>query len=569
VLAACAAPTPVAAPAATTAPASASARRMVPSNVTRADYVGSRECGDCHADIAAEFERSPMHNMTRRADAARIRAPAEAVFEFAGERATFTQVDGRRHLRFAGHDFTITKVIGGRTREDFVGTEGGDELVLPVSYLFTTGAFRYKGYSVMLKERPRLVAGPVWRRTCIFCHNTVPYLSTIYDDLGGDATHGYQGSASDRLLPADRIRRLIAADPAALAGALGDEIAFLGAPRPDAATPLKPLLDRAIVETRRRFDEGHLVELGIGCEACHLGARAHVADPELRPSLQPRGAVAVDGPTATRAETINRVCLRCHTVLFSQYNWTWEGGHRDPSAGGSTINSGEARDFLLGGCARALACTACHDPHGEDGRAKLDALGGPEGNRVCAPCHAGMDGPAHTHHAAGSAGSACLACHMPKKNMGLALELTRYHRIGSPTDATRVLRDRPLECALCHGDRSVAWIVEAMERLWGRRYPRAPLVALYGALDVNVLDATLARGLPHEQAVAAGVTTRAETIAPLLGSDYPLVRQFAERAIARLTTPARPTPRSRPRRRSRCARRRWPGARRPRSAPGR
>src|SRR5262249_59053918 len=137
--------------------------------------------------------------------------------------------------------------------------------------------------------------------------------------------------------PADRVRRLEAADPAALAGAVADEIAFLGAPRPDPAAPLRRLLDLAIVETRRRFDEPHLVELGIGCEACHLGARAHVADPELKPSLQPRGAIAVAGPPETRAEAVNRTCLRCHTVLFSQYVWTWEGGHRDATAGGSTL----------------------------------------------------------------------------------------------------------------------------------------------------------------------------------------------------------------------------------------
>src|SRR5262249_43777307 len=209
-----------------------------------------------------------------------------------------------------------------------------------------------------------------------------------------------------------------------------------------------------------------------GCEACHLGARAHVADPELKPSFAPRGAVALTGPAPTRAEAVNHTCLRCHTVLFSGYNWTWEGGHRDASAGGSTINSGEARDFLLGGCARALACTACHDPHGEDSRAKLDALGTVAGHGVCTPCHAAQSGPAPPHPAPPSAGSACLACHMPRKNMGLALELTRYHRIGSPTDPARVLHDRPLECALCHGDRSVGWIVEAMERLWGKRYPR-------------------------------------------------------------------------------------------------
>ena len=95
---------------------------------------------------------------------------------------------------------------------------------------------------------------------------------------------------------------------------------------------------------------------------------------------------------------------------------------------------------------------------------------------------------------------------MAKKNMGLDYALIRYHRIGSPTDPRRVLGDRPLECALCHADRSVEELVSTMERWWGKRYDRAALRALYGDdLTVNALRATLALGKPHEQAVAIAV----------------------------------------------------------------
>src|SRR5215475_13778970 len=140
------------------APATPAPKKGVASNVLRADYAGSAECAECHRAIASEFARSPMHNMTRDAAGATIRAPAEATFDFKGQRATFTVENGARHLRFGNHDFTITRVIGGRTREDFVGKEtGGEELLLPVSFVFPTGKFRYKGYSVMMKERPELV----------------------------------------------------------------------------------------------------------------------------------------------------------------------------------------------------------------------------------------------------------------------------------------------------------------------------------------------------------------------------------------------------------------------------
>jgi hypothetical protein len=131
---------------------------------------------------------------------------------------------------------------------------------------------------------------------------------------------------------------------------------------------------------------------------------------------------------------------------------------------------------------------------------------------------------------------------MPKKNMGLAYELTRYHRIGSPTDRERVEGDRPLECALCHADKSVDELVRTMERLWGKQYDRGALQRLYGRdLRVNALEATLRYGKPHEQGTALAVAGRdkLQTFLPLvlaqLGNDYPLVRYFARHAVEQIS----------------------------------
>ena len=140
-----------------------------------------------------------------------------------------------------------------------------------------------------------------------------------------------------------------------------------------------------------------------------------------------------------------------------------------------------------------------------------------------------------------------MACHMPRKNMGLDGTLTRYHRIGRPTDPDRVLGDRPLECALCHVDRSVGQLADAMEKWWPVRYPRQRLVELYGGLDANVVRATLERGKPHEQAVAIGLLGEARAVdaAPMLArqlsNDYPLVRQWAQNALDAMNDP-RPSP---------------------------
>ncbi|HWU91501.1 MAG TPA: HEAT repeat domain-containing protein, partial [Kofleriaceae bacterium] len=167
-----------------------------------------------------------------------------------------------------------------------------------------------------------------------------------------------------------------------------------------------------------------------------------------------------------------------------------------------------------------------------------------EGNRVCATCHPSIAGDLarHTHHDPAGAGSACIACHMPKKNMGLDYGLVRYHRIGSPNDPARVAGDRPLECALCHADRSVEQLAGAMETWWGKPIDRAALRRLYGDdLGARVLTATLARGKPHEQAAAVAVlgelrdASQVPAIAAQLSHDYPLVRYFALRALERIT----------------------------------
>jgi len=523
--------------------------------------------------------------MTRLPDGARIRAPFDgAEFHFKNDRARFETTRGARFIRVASaelgtHLYRVTKVIGGRYREDFAGVEvAGDgapstplsppmasspsrdpELILPVSYVFAPPAFRLKGYSVMVGERPGLRAGGVWNQTCVFCHNTNPYFDSTWGELYGPGAPGYQGEVVDRLLPPARRFSFEITDEVALARALESELGVLGEEPPRGvaagAEARRALLGASMHAMRRDLTPAHFVEIGIGCESCHGGSREHIKSDRVRPDFLPRSPfMRVRPPPGaaepTRAEAINRTCARCHQVLFSRYAFTWEGGVRrggpgnaaSMSLGGSSITSGEARDFLLGGCARQMSCTTCHDPHAEDRRDKLEALQTRAGNHVCTTCHARYAAPealkAHAHHDPAGAAGACLACHMPRKNMGLGYALMRYHRIGSPTDTERVERDRPLECALCHADRSVGTLVADMERLWGKRYDRGALARLYGGdLDVNALIATVERGKAHEQAPAMAVLgeKRVEAaLAPVarqVVNPIPLVRYYARRAL--------------------------------------
>jgi predicted CXXCH cytochrome family protein len=536
------------------------------SNILRGDYAGSAACAPCHADIYARWQRSPMHNMTRLPERAAIVAPfTDTVFRFKDDRVVLSQKDGARLLRiesprFGDHLFRITKVIGGHYREDFAGVElrptdlaplgnPQDERVMPISFMLSSHKFRYKGYSVMSPERPGLRPGAVWNRTCIFCHNTVPYLSTILGALAGPGTPPYQGEVVDPLLPAERRLGFAVTDEAGLRSAVVQELAFLQKhPTPELEEKsLGAVLQRAVRGTRSLFQQRHLVEVGIGCESCHGGSREHVLDTRTRPSLVARSRfVAVRPEPQGHAQQVNRVCARCHQVLFSRYSFTWEGGLRHQNPGGSNINSGEGRDFLLGGCASQMSCTTCHDPHApdEENQRRLQELQGPAGNDICTRCHPQFKTPealqAHSHHEPSGPGSLCMNCHMVKKNMTLDNQLGRYHRIGSPTDAARVLGDRPLECAVCHTDRTVASLVTDMERMYGKSYDRLQLQRLYGDLEDNVLTATLQRGKAHEQVVAIALLgrDRRRDAVPLLQQQlvhpYPLLRYYVQKALEQI-----------------------------------
>ena len=181
----------------------------------RASGTGSAACARCHAAIAAAWARSPMHRMTREANGIEVRAPFDGTrWRFKEDSVVLDRRGDDRYChvetsRGARNDYRVTMVLGGRTREDFVGVDvatGGDELVLPVSYVFKTGALATKGTRSWCTSAPACAPGHAGK-ACVFCHNTVPQVDRLLGALCGPKLSPYQGEQVDRWLPMSGARQ--------------------------------------------------------------------------------------------------------------------------------------------------------------------------------------------------------------------------------------------------------------------------------------------------------------------------------------------------------------------------
>jgi len=91
------------------------------------------------------------------------------------------------------------------------------------------------------------------------------------------------------------------------------------------------------------------------------------------------------------------------------------------------------------GCRRGVTCFSCHDVHRTDNYAQLRK----PGDQLCLDCHGplSLNGPRtgtieeHTHHKEGSAGSSCIACHMPQIETTIADVKVRAHTFAFITPA--------------------------------------------------------------------------------------------------------------------------------------
>ena len=239
-----------------------------------------------------------------------------------------------------------------------------------------------------------------------------------------------------------------------------------------------------------------VAEWNVGCERCHGPGSEHTAHPTRSNIIDPAHMDYV---------AASDTCIQCHSqgqplsnpIEGKYYDWP-VGYHVGLKLADywklEDHTMGEPQNFLYfpDGTAhknrmqgndfvqsvmyrRGVTCFDCHDVHGTSNYAQLRK----PANQLCLDCHGPLsaNGPRtatleeHTHHKDGSAGSQCIACHMPAiETEGPANTMVHAHTFRFITPAMTDKYKIPNPCTSCHTDKTTAWANDAM-RKWSERSP--------------------------------------------------------------------------------------------------
>ena len=228
-------------------------------------------------------------------------------------------------------------------------------------------------------------------------------------------------------------------------------------------------------------------EWNVGCEKCHGPGSAHIANPSKANIVNPATLDSVRG---------NDVCIQCHSqgqplanpINGKYFDWPvgFLPGHRladiwklEETKPGVTNffqfadltshkNRMQGNDFVQSNMYhRGVRCFDCHQVHA-DTPSNLRA----QGNALCLGCHnasnpAGLKTsvPEHTHHAANSAGSQCVACHMPSIEQTIKDNYVAAHTFRFITPQETAQSGIPNPCTSCHKDKTNDWASDQL-RSW-------------------------------------------------------------------------------------------------------
>lgn len=515
-------------------PIPAAPHRPKPSG--RGEYVSSDACRSCHPSEFASWSRSHHRTMTQDAKVANVRAPLDGrVLDLGGQSHRLFARGAEVWAILPDPDLIAEAALQGKVAEKppeverrvvlltgshheqtywVTGKRPGELRLFPFVWMISEERFVPRRDAFL--QPPEAITGALrWNSNCIGCH--------------------------------------------AVAGQPGHDV------------------ERDVFET-------NVVELGIACEACHGPGGAHIErhqDPIERYSHAGKDSAdpTIKNPARMDAEASAAVCGQCHSYAFprDEDEWWTHGytlGYRpgqtlersrtlfslsnkeDPSApqieaateslfwadgairvGGREYNALlESPCYLRGSGERKMTCLSCHSMHGGDPDDQLSPSRSVD--EACASCHENKRGTAHSHHAEGGSGSACVNCHMPKTTYALFKSI-RSHRIDSPSIVRSKAAGRPDACTLCHLDRSLGWAQGYLELWYGAKkvefgaeatgIAASAREALAGDAAVRVISAATLGWEPALSASPKGLP--AQLLAELLVDPYSAVRFVAGRSL--------------------------------------
>ena len=192
-------------------------------------------------------------------------------------------------------------------------------------------------------------------------------------------------------------------------------------------------------------------EPGIGCESCHGSAKEHIRVMNARATGDTSKDIKIIRTKEFTPAQMNDMCATCHAKLvplsqtflpgerfFDHFDLTTL-EHADYYPDGRDLGENYTfTSWLMSPCLKSgkLDCNHCHTP---SGRLRFE---GEKSNQMCLPCHQKeVSKPAeHGHHAAGSKGNECIACHMPMTRfaaMGRTDHSMRRPRRPQPSPSSR------------------------------------------------------------------------------------------------------------------------------------
>lgn len=255
-------------------------------------------------------------------------------------------------------------------------------------------------------------------------------------------------------------------------------------------------------DLRKNYDAGtqrfHTTwtDINVSCEACHGPGSSHLAwakreagwdnipNKGLAVQFDERRYVhwTIDPASGNAQRSAARVthkeietCARCHSrrsqlsedfvhgrpLMDTHLPVTLQRGlyHADGQIQDEVYEYGSFRQSKM--FHKGVTCSDCHNPHSLKLKAK--------GSMVCMQCHAAVKytAPAHHRHKTDSAGSDCLACHMPTKTY-MGVDVRHDHSFRVPRPDQSVSLGTPNACTACHTDKSARWAAAAVRGWLGR-----------------------------------------------------------------------------------------------------